>query len=203
VWSSLRPRALPVLLLLACLFRPGAARAQSLISVGEDVFLDVLGSVPGSDYALPGADEVYLRVVVDEHSIYLMRGKRVVKRYPVATGKGSFLEYNMKHGGGWKFDTPVGVFTIGRKETDPVWYAPDWFYIEKRLRIPASTSPKRYFPGDMGTHALYLGDGLAIHGTRDQSSIGRPVSHGCMRMAKGDIAEVFDQVKVGTRVLIQ
>ena len=55
----------------------------------------------------------------------------------------------------------------------------------------------------MGTHAIYLGDGLAIHGTKNQASVGRPVSHGCMRMATGDIAEVFDQVKVGTKVLIQ
>jgi hypothetical protein len=193
----------PALCILVCLCWPASGRAQSLVAVGEDVFRDVLGSVPGSEYDLPGADDVYLRVVVQENSIYLLRGKKVIKRYPVATGKGSFLEYNLKHGGGWKFDTPVGVFTIGRKETNPVWYAPDWFYIEKGLGIPPGNSPKRYFPGDMGTHAIYLGDGLAIHGTKNQDSVGRPVSHGCMRMDKGDIAEVFEQVKVGTKVLIQ
>jgi lipoprotein-anchoring transpeptidase ErfK/SrfK len=196
-------RLLPSLLFVVCAFWPARATGQSLVAVGEDVFLDVLGNVPGSEYELPGADDVYLRVVVKENSIYMMRGRKVIKRYPVATGKGSFLEYNLKHGGGWKFDTPVGVFTIGRKEVNPVWYAPDWFYIEKGLRIPPGTSPKRYFPGDMGTHAIYLGDGLAIHGTKNQASVGRPVSHGCMRMATGDIAEVFDQVKVGTKVLIQ
>jgi len=200
--SPLRPFR-HLLLALVCLCAPSAAHAQSLIAVGDDVFLDVLGSVPGSEYALPDGDEVYLRVVVSENSIYLMRGKKLVKRYPVATGKGSFLEYNLKHGGGWKFDTPIGVFSIGRKETDPVWYAPDWFYLEKGLRIPSATSPKRYFPGDMGSHAIYLGDGLAIHGTRDQRSVGRAVSHGCMRMAKGDIVEVYEAVEVGTKVLIQ
>jgi lipoprotein-anchoring transpeptidase ErfK/SrfK len=182
---------------------PVGAHAQSLVSVGEEVFLDFLGNAPGSEYALPDEKEVYLRVVVDEHAIYLIRGKQMLKRYPVATGKGSFLEYNLKHGGGWKFDTPVGVFTVGRKETNPVWYAPDWFYVEKGLHIPSPTSPKRYFPGDMGTHAIYLGEGLAIHGTRDQRSVGRSASHGCMRMAKKDIVEVFNQVEVGTRVLIQ
>lgn len=199
-------RSRPVLVVVSVvaatlLARP--ATAQSLIAVGEEVFLDVLGNVPGSEYALPGADEVYLRVVVEENSIYAMRGKRMLKRYPVATGKGSFLEYNLKHGGGWKFDTPVGVFTVGRKETDPVWYAPDWYYLEKGLKIPPPTSRKRYFPGDMGTHAIYLGDGLAIHGTRNQASVGRRASHGCMRMAKADIVEVFNLVEVGTKVLIQ
>jgi lipoprotein-anchoring transpeptidase ErfK/SrfK len=198
-----RSRALATLAALVWLSLPASLRAQSLVAAGEDVFLDVLGNVPGSEYALPGDDEIYLRVVVEENAIYLIRGKKLVRRYPVATGKGSFLEYNLKHGGGWKFDTPVGVFTVGRKETDPVWYAPDWFYIEKGLRIPPATSPKRYFPGDMGGHAIYLGDGLAIHGTRNQASVGRPVSHGCMRMATDDIAEVYRQVRVGTKVLIQ
>jgi lipoprotein-anchoring transpeptidase ErfK/SrfK len=191
----------------ALLVMPAVARGQSLVAVGEEVFLDILGNVAGSEYVLPEADQVYLRVVVSENSIYLMRGKQLLKRYPVATGKGSFLEYNMKKGsgagGGWKFDTPVGVFTIGRKETNPVWYAPDWFYLEKKRPIPSPTSPKRYFPGDMGSHAIYLGDGLAIHGTKNQASVGRPVSHGCMRMAKGDIKEVYDLVEVGTKVLIQ
>ena len=180
-----------------------AVRGQSLVAVGEEVFLDVLGNVPGSEYALPEADEVYLRVVVVENAIYAMRGKQMLKRYPVATGSGSFLEYNLSQGGGWKFDTPAGVFTVGRKETDPVWYAPDWFYVEKGLRVPPPNSPKRYFPGDMGSHAIYLGDGLAIHGTRNQASVGRPVSHGCMRMAKGDIEDVYNLVRVGTKVLIQ
>lgn len=182
---------------------PSSGRAQSLVAVGEEVFLDVLGGVAGSEYALPGSDEVYLRVVVSENRIYAMRGKEVLKSYPVATGKGSFLEYKMNHGGGWQFDTPVGVFTIGRKETDPVWYAPDWFYVEKGMRVPAPNSPKRYFPGDMGSHAIYLGDGLAIHGTKNQASVGRAVSHGCMRMKKGDIDEVYNLVEVGTKVLIQ
>jgi hypothetical protein len=191
-----------VLVVLALLLLPASGEGQSLVSVGEEVFLDILGNVPGTEYALPGGDDIYLRVVVEENSIYLMRGKQLMKRYPVATGKGSFLEYNQKHGG-WKFDTPAGVFTVGRKETNPVWYAPDWFYIEKRIPVPSANSPRRYFPGDMGSHAIYLGDGLAIHGTKNQASVGRPVSHGCMRMAKGDIDEVYNLVEVGTTVLIQ
>ena len=193
---------LPRLLVLLLPLFSARADAQSLVAVGEEVFLDVLGNVPGARYVLPRADEIYLRVVVAENSIYVIRGQQLVKRYPVATGNGSFLEYHQKNGG-WKFDTPVGVFAVGRKETNPVWYAPDWFYLEKGLKIPPHSSPRRYFPGDMGSHAIYLGDGLAIHGTKNQASVGRPVSHGCMRMAKGDIDEVYQLVDVGTIVLIQ
>ena len=58
------------------------------------------------------------------------------------------------------------------------------------------------FPGDMGEYALYLGDGLAIHGTRDQSSVGRAASHGCMRLSKVGIATVYPLVTIGTNVII-
>jgi lipoprotein-anchoring transpeptidase ErfK/SrfK len=94
------------------------------------------------------------------------------------------------------------VFSVGRKEVDPVWYAPDWHFVEKGRAVPAPDSPKRYFPGEMGMYALYLGDGLAIHGTRNQSSVGRAVSHGCMRLSKNGIATVYPLVKVGSRVII-
>ena len=68
--------------------------------------------------------------------------------------------------------------------------------------MPPADSPRRYFPGFMGDYALYLGEGLAIHGTQDQSSVGRAVSHGCMRLSKEGIATVYPLVTIGTRVII-
>jgi len=42
-----------------------------------------------------------------------------------------------------------------------------------------------------------------IHGTNDPSSIGREVSHGCIRMYNRDVLELKDLVPVGTRVTIR
>jgi len=39
-----------------------------------------------------------------------------------------------------------------------------------------------------------------IHGTSDEQGIGRPMSHGCIRMRNRDVIELFDQVAPGTRV---
>ena len=39
-----------------------------------------------------------------------------------------------------------------------------------------------------------------IHGTSDEQRIGRPVSHGCIRMRNGDVVDLFDQVAPGTPV---
>ncbi len=39
-----------------------------------------------------------------------------------------------------------------------------------------------------------------IHGTSDEQGIGKPLSHGCVRMRNRDVVELFDQVTPGTPV---
>ncbi len=43
---------------------------------------------------------------------------------------------------------------------------------------------------------------IYIHGTDDESTIGTPASHGCVRMRNADVIELFDLVKPGTDVMI-
>jgi lipoprotein-anchoring transpeptidase ErfK/SrfK len=47
-----------------------------------------------------------------------------------------------------------------------------------------------------------MGDGYALHGTNQPASIGRAVSHGCVRLRNEDIAKLYDMVSVGTPVFI-
>ncbi|MCD9023207.1 L,D-transpeptidase [Cohnella silvisoli] len=42
-----------------------------------------------------------------------------------------------------------------------------------------------------------------IHGTNDPSSIGREVSHGCIRMYNEDVLQLAAIVPIGTRVTIR
>ncbi|MDO7905726.1 L,D-transpeptidase [Paenibacillus sp. JX-17] len=42
-----------------------------------------------------------------------------------------------------------------------------------------------------------------IHGTNDPSSIGKSVSHGCIRMYNDDVVDLSSKVPVGTRVTIR
>lgn len=44
--------------------------------------------------------------------------------------------------------------------------------------------------------------GYGIHGTNNPASIGKAVSHGCVRMYNNDVIEVYDIVPIGTRVNI-
>ena len=145
-------------------------------------------------------DPITLLVSVSERQLSVRRGEELLYRFPVGVGTGSSLR--RAGGEAWDFSTPTGVFEIGRKKQDPVWYAPDWYYVERDLPIPPAYSPARYRRGILGDYALYLSDEIAIHGTEDESSVGRASSHGCLRMRNADIAIVFPLVQVGTRVEI-
>jgi hypothetical protein len=66
---------------------------------------------------------------------------------------------------------------------------------------PYGTTARRYM-GVLGTRRLELGDGYGIHGTDAPESIGRSVSHGCVRMLNADIEKLYPMVAVGTPVYI-
>ena len=59
-------------------------------------------------------------------------------------------------------------------------------------------------PGNpLGARAMYLGSTVyRIHGTNQPSTIGKFVSSGCIGMLNDDVSDLFDRVKVGTRVVV-
>lgn len=97
-------------------------------------------------------------------------------------------------------DTPQGTTSIVLKRKDPTWVVPASIRAEDPT-LPAAVPPGPKNP--LGQYALNLGwPGYAIHGTNAPSSIGKPVSHGCMRMYPEDIARLFEAVEVGVPVTV-
>lgn len=74
--------------------------------------------------------------------------------------------------------------------------------VDGKLVVPPLGTSMRRHAGVLGTHRLNLGDGYALHGTDQPGSIGRAVSHGCVRLRNEDIARLYDMVAVGTPVYI-
>jgi lipoprotein-anchoring transpeptidase ErfK/SrfK len=68
--------------------------------------------------------------------------------------------------------------------------------------IPPFGTNQRKYQGVLGTHRLNLGDGYALHGTNRPETIGRSVSHGCVRLRNEDIAKLYEIVPLGTVVFI-
>jgi hypothetical protein len=68
--------------------------------------------------------------------------------------------------------------------------------------IPPFGTSQRKYPGVLGTRRLNLGDGYALHGTNKPETVGRSVSHGCIRLKNPDIERLYEMVPVGTPVFV-
>ncbi len=154
---------------------------------------------------LLGIDGPHVLVHLTTNRVYMVEGTEVLWSAPAGTGTGFRLS---GAGQAWDFATPKGIFRIRRKEKDPVWIAPDWYFVERGRNVPPQGDPSRRMPGQMGNTAIYLGDGIAIHGTSRPELLlvddpeERRVSHGCIRLTNEAARELYHMVDVGMPVLI-
>jgi lipoprotein-anchoring transpeptidase ErfK/SrfK len=70
------------------------------------------------------------------------------------------------------------------------------------LYAPPIETQNRRVPGQLGRYRLSLGNGIGLHGTTDSRSIGRAVTHGCMRLHDIDLEWLYVNIPIGTRVYI-
>lgn len=68
--------------------------------------------------------------------------------------------------------------------------------------VPPFGTNQRKYRGVLGSHRLNIGDGYSLHGTNRPETVGRSVSHGCVRLRNEDIAALYDMVPIGTPVYI-
>ncbi len=71
-----------------------------------------------------------------------------------------------------------------------------------KIIIPPFGTNARRYKEVLGTHRLNLGDGYALHGTNAPTTIGRSVSHGCVRLRNEDIETLYRMIPVGAAVYI-
>ncbi len=122
-----------------------------------------------------------------ERRLYFVMGNGMAMQYGIGVGREGF-EWN-------------GVKQVTRKEEWPDWRPPEMM-IKRRPDLP------RYMPGGptnpMGARAMYLGSTLyRIHGSNEPESIGQAVSSGCIRMINADVIDLYNRVKVGTKVVVR
>ena len=115
------------------------------------------------------------------------RNGKFKKQYKVAVGKAGWAVY--------------GKFWIRKKVKWPDWVPTKKIKMENpRLPDIVKGGPKN----PLGPRALYLGySAIRIHGTNNPRSVGKAASHGCFRMKNRDIRELFNMVRIGTRVYIK
>jgi hypothetical protein len=94
---------------------------------------------------------------------------------------------------------------VGRRNRFGAWwpFTPGTEIIfDGKIFIPPFGTPQREIPEVLGTHKIDLGDGYLIHGTNENQSIGRPVTHGCIRLRNKDVARLYQKIEAGTPVFI-
>ena len=196
------------ILCAACIVvMPRPAVAQLFDSDAADFLFswDAVEHEVVADRPLLRHDGPYVVVHLAENRVFVFEGARSLWSAPAGTGTGFRLDTEQHQ---WRFSTPRGLFHIRRMEKDPLWQAPDWHFVEAGVPIPPENDPSRFMPGVMGNTAIYLGDGIAIHGTNqpelllDPDPEARRVSHGCIRLTNEAARTLMYMVDVGTPVLV-
>jgi hypothetical protein len=141
-----------------------------------------------------------IQVDTAQSKIRLMLGTKVIAEGTCSSGSG--MELSDKNGKrSWTFDTPRGHFRVISKVSNPVWYRPDWSYIEEGEPIPRDRS-QRAVPNVLGEYALAFGNGFFIHGTLYTRLLGTNVTHGCIRVDDNMLKRLFAAAQSGTPVWI-
>jgi L,D-transpeptidase ErfK/SrfK len=119
---------------------------------------------------------------IPEYRLYFFQGDDSIKVYPVCIGLPT-----------WR--TPIGEFSITHKIKNPTWYMPDEIAekdkVKKEIVPPGPLNPLGDFW--IGTDLRHTG----IHSTIIPMSIGRALSHGCVRLYPEDIEVLFPLTEVG------
>ncbi len=116
---------------------------------------------------------------------------------PVAGSNGTPLGLHRvakKIGGGW----PVGTVFKSRKPVGYTWRGMPDAKITTRILWLDGLEPGFNRGGNVDSHSRYI----YIHGTGDETTIGRPASCGCIHLAADDLVPLFDKLPVGTLVWI-
>ncbi|WP_065750804.1 L,D-transpeptidase [Bradyrhizobium paxllaeri] len=126
-------------------------------------------------------------VVTAERHLYLIQGNGRALRYGIGVGREGFQ---------WQ-----GLQNITRKAEWPDWTPPP----EMIARQPYLPRFMAGGPGNpLGARAMYLGTTVyRIHGTNRPDTIGTAVSSGCFRLVNADVADLYERVPVGTKVIIR
>lgn len=160
--------------------------------IGKNTFEKINNDMRISKISIPMINLLFTKdipknnwIIINKSSntLYHLKGEVVIERYPVATGKSP--EY-----------TPEGQFTIVTKLINPYWGGAGKFTPVKG-GAPNNPLGKRW----MGL-SIKGGGSYGIHGNADESSVGKYISLGCIRMFNKDVEHLYELINQGTIVKI-
>ena len=125
-------------------------------------------------------------ISTEERRLYYVTQRGEAIQYAVGVGRPGFE---------W-----AGTKSVTAKKEWPSWTPPAEM-LRRRPDLP------RHMVGGLdnplGARAMYLGGSLyRIHGSNEPETIGQAVSSGCIRMTNEDVIDLYNRVKLGTKVVV-
>jgi lipoprotein-anchoring transpeptidase ErfK/SrfK len=143
----------------------------------KQALLAILLLISVQSFAQQAQQQREIVVSIQDRKLALMENGQLLRIYDVAVGAATS-------------PSPTGTFSITNRLENPTYYHPG-VVIE-----PGPNNP-------LGTRWIGLTvKGFGIHGTNVPSSIGKAASHGCIRMGRADLEELFTMVRAGDTVRI-
>jgi lipoprotein-anchoring transpeptidase ErfK/SrfK len=136
---------------------------------------------------LPNRYGTILTIDRNNFKLRLFKRLKLSKTYPIAVGMAGL-------------DTPAGLYHIQNKEVNPAWHVPNSSWAGS---LAGQTIPGGAPNNPLKARWLGIANGVGIHGTAEDWSIGTRASHGCIRMHVSDVIDLFDRVPIGAPVLIR
>ncbi len=127
-------------------------------------------------------------VIIDTKNtfLYFVLSDTQAMRYGIGVGREGFT---------WS-----GEQTVARKTEWPDW-RPTADMLVRQPYLPRFMAGGPTNP--LGARAMYLGETeYRIHGTNKPDTIGKQVSSGCIRLTNDDVADLYERVKVGAKVIV-
>ena len=191
---------------------PGGSEGELLVKAQEEVPKRKSDPIP--PLAIPLSDAASLARIPDDvmerkglqlvldrkhHQLLVLKDGLMTRRFPAAVGTT-----------GW--ETPAGRFRVFEKVKEPVWTHPvsgelvdaeseknplgsRWIGFHRDCKGRTGWDGEQYLDINGCTVA-------GFHGTPFRWTVGRAVSHGCVRLYEENVQEVFDLVRVGTQVTV-
>ncbi|MEA3209179.1 MAG: hypothetical protein QOE70_2236 [Chthoniobacter sp.] len=164
--------------------------------------LTILGLVFGAAIAPISASNPVILVSVPDQKLVLMQDGLRLAQYSVSTSKFGVGDRPRSYA------TPLGTMEVAEKIGDHAAVGAVFKSRRPTGEVIRPNAPGRdpivtrilHLRGLDGCNARAYDRGIYIHGTPEESKIGRPASYGCIRMRSCDVVRLFDVVPLRTRI---
>ncbi|NEO86695.1 MAG: L,D-transpeptidase [Spirulina sp. SIO3F2] len=182
-WFTRAIAAMGAVVIGGILTPAGAAPTPETINWQWETTVAEIPPLEDPEIYLPAEAQVHLVLRLGERRVYVYRGEEVQASYPVAIGTS-------------QTPTPTGTYEVFQMVEDPVWQSP-W---TGRITEPGPNSAL----GLRWIGFAQMSNGIiGFHGTPTVNSIGKAASNGCVRMYNHDVVAMFEQVEMGTTVIVE